>query len=84
MTHLDGKIGERAEAVLVIRWASRALNDTERYSLQCWLEEGNQTEAAKKRGITRAAMWQAQKSGLQKMRRKLLTLGIRSSSQLLG
>jgi hypothetical protein len=85
MNYLERR-AECAEAAVMIRWASSALNSTERYALSAWVNEVPQRDAAQlcPVPITRGGIHMAQKSGLKKLRRRLQSLGFYSSAELLG
>lgn len=73
---------EVEEASLFLRWAALNLNDTEQLALCGYSADATQAETARACGLTRSAIWFAQRSGFRKMRRSLLAIGIRSSRDL--
>ncbi len=71
------------EARQVLRWAAQSLNPTELVALSSYALGLTLQDVADECGITRGGAWMAQQSGLERMRRKLLILGITSSEDLL-
>ncbi len=71
------------EARQVLRWAAQSLNPTELVALSSFALGLSLQHVADRCGITRGGAWMAQQSGLERMRRKLLILGITSSGDLL-
>jgi len=80
MTLQEG--AEIAEARLLIRWAARILNDTERRALAEWLADVPAHETARALSVTGGAIWMARKEAIGKLRRRLRVLGIRSAAQV--
>ncbi len=71
------------EARQVLRWAAQSLNPTERAVLSSFVLDRTMQDVADQLGISRGGAWMAKQSGLERMRRKLLILGITSSEDLL-
>lgn len=70
-----------AEASLLLRWAAAALNPTERLAVSAFAVDV--VPVAAEIGRSRSAIWMARQTGLEKMRRRLERIGIRSSGDVL-
>jgi hypothetical protein len=71
------------EASLYLRWAAEGLNPTERAALDAYALDLPLSHVAGQLGVTRGGAWMAQQSGLARMRRRLVALGITSAEDLL-
>jgi hypothetical protein len=73
-----------SEVRLLLRFASGALTESERAALQWLVNDIGIREAARRQGnITQGGIWMAQQSGLKKMRKRLVSIGIRSVEEIL-
>lgn len=75
---------ERSEANLVLSWAASELTKTERIAIEGYLIDEPEVVTGERIGLTRGGIWMAKQSALRKIRKRLTTLGIKSTRQLIS